>query len=428
MGKKCVAVLSIAMGSGMSLSWRSKPPPKGPEEVVEIVSASNVPKADIVSESDPYVLFYVVNEAGNPIGQRCKTLVRSDTPSPVWHAVRSVGPVPADASLHLVLLDDDVQNDEKIGTVTVCLADLPTGVEKTLEVTFAKAFRSSPKCELTIMRRIPGAPVRKTVFVIRHGESKWNAAQQQMNYVEMLGDFDHPLNIEGIQQASALNKKIHNALANIAKEPNKSVQQALNAFKSAKAFFCSPFTRAMETCLIALLKLENLEGNGLKLLSTAREVKNTLGLDTVGVATGPDIVKRVFEMLKADVDPEILAHLESRVREKIHTYDCQNPWWTRVKDTEDDLTKRFYDFSCTLRFEQSDSVVVVGHSLFFQGMLRRYLSDEFKQRRGSEMEPTAHALTRRKLSNAGCLKLDMDFSQDTPSITGAMLMFDSKLV
>ena len=40
----------------------------------------------------------------------------------------------------------------------------------------------------------------KTVFLIRHGESRWNKAQHDLNLAGMAGDNDHPLNLQGIEQ------------------------------------------------------------------------------------------------------------------------------------------------------------------------------------------------------------------------------------
>ena len=50
-----------------------------------------------------------------------------------------------------------------------------------------------------------GGEVRRTIFLIRHGESKWNEAVKEKN-VAAMAHHDHPLNEEGIRQAEALNK------------------------------------------------------------------------------------------------------------------------------------------------------------------------------------------------------------------------------
>jgi hypothetical protein len=49
-------------------------------------------------------------------------------------------------------------------------------------------------------------PRRKTFFLIRHGQSKWNEAQAKMNIKGLL-DYDHALTEVGINQARDLNQR-----------------------------------------------------------------------------------------------------------------------------------------------------------------------------------------------------------------------------
>ena len=50
-----------------------------------------------------------------------------------------------------------------------------------------------------------GASSQKTLYLVRHGESKWNEAQSDVNLVNMMKTVDHPLNGTGIEQANKLN-------------------------------------------------------------------------------------------------------------------------------------------------------------------------------------------------------------------------------
>lgn len=49
-------------------------------------------------------------------------------------------------------------------------------------------------------------PLYRTFFVIRHGESKWNEAQEKIHIAGMLNK-DHPLTEDGINQALTLNAR-----------------------------------------------------------------------------------------------------------------------------------------------------------------------------------------------------------------------------
>jgi hypothetical protein len=54
---------------------------------------------------------------------------------------------------------------------------------------------------------LSGAPPRrKTFFLIRHGQSKWNLAQSRINIAGML-DKDHALTELGIRQSQQLNSR-----------------------------------------------------------------------------------------------------------------------------------------------------------------------------------------------------------------------------
>ena len=50
-------------------------------------------------------------------------------------------------------------------------------------------------------------PHRKTFFLIRHGESKWNEAQSKINIGGMILDRDHGLTEQGMKQAAELNQR-----------------------------------------------------------------------------------------------------------------------------------------------------------------------------------------------------------------------------
>lgn len=45
---------------------------------------------------------------------------------------------------------------------------------------------------------------KKTIYLIRHGESVWNKAQKDKDAVAMLSAKDHPLNKAGKEQAEGL--------------------------------------------------------------------------------------------------------------------------------------------------------------------------------------------------------------------------------
>ena len=84
------------------------------------------------------------------------------------------------------------------------------------------------------------------------------------------------------------------------------------------------------------------------------------------------------------------------------------------------VSARFHDFLSCMEFTEfgNTTAIVVGHSLFFRELCRRYISPAL-ERSNPEL---AADLKRHKLSNASCLAIDVDFDQDIPHIVNAELM------
>ena len=79
-----------------------------------------------------------------------------------------------------------------------CVVELSQGAPQGKNPNFSVTLRRVFSCE--------PAPLYRTFFMIRHGESKWNEAQAKINITGML-DKDHALTEDGINQACALNAR-----------------------------------------------------------------------------------------------------------------------------------------------------------------------------------------------------------------------------
>jgi len=248
----------------------------------------------------------------------------------------------------------------------------------------------------------------KTLFLIRHGESKWNAAQENTNIGAML-HFDHGLNMEGIEQAKKLNQ-----LWKQARDKGDLSSPFVKSFLSDKAHvFASPFTRASETALIALQGHPAIQSQ-LRLLWTIRETKGLGGLDTVGKCVGDEIAARVSSELNEVIPNE--------AKEYIVPFEvgaCVTAWWTpgEIKDTHKMLDERYHDLICTLTYSSFDTAILVGHSLFFRNFCQRYVGETLKLKD----RKFAKSLTSEKIENAACLALGFDC--DTRQIVAAEFMF-----
>jgi len=193
------------------------------------------------------------------------------------------------------------------------------------------------------------------------------------------------------------------------------------------AVYASPLTRAVQTALLALHDHPSVAKWGMKLLQSAREVKANLGgLDSVGKYTGARIHEKAVEMIKGstvvrageyDAAPLERVGMDSR--------DVTNDWWTseRDMDSEADLEERMRDFMASVMLGPARTVIVVGHSLFLVALCRRFLGTGYLEH---EAVLSKSDLREKKMSNAGCMCLDLKYSDYEVEITRANFMFGSE--
>ena len=400
---------------------------------VEVVRASNCPRADIQSESDPYCLLQVTDAAGRPKGRPFRTAAKLDSPHPTWreHAFFYVHPAPGDL-LALRVVDLNLgTSDTGLASLAIPLETLadPAGFHKSLTLELAPRRKElqakiEPGKPFSVeLRPLPlrfsAARITRRVFFVRHGESMWNEATEQRELGKMLAN-DHPLSEVGIRQARRLRELWQASAAS--SEPR---------FLEAAHMFCSPLTRALQTCMIAMhghpLFAQDAAAPSLHLLATAREVKTVVGLDTIGVACGQSaILSRVHQATAPFLPLDQLVPAA-----QVDAFQAADKWWCEGKENKADMEHRWRSFLNTLVFfpsglliPPSASLIVVGHSLFLRDFCRKYLAP-FRQ------DLAAFGL--QKLSNAGCVALDLEWNpslhqSDSPAIYDIRLLFGSTLL
>ena len=309
-------------------------------------------------------------------------------------------------------------------TATATTASIPTPCANSTSNTAAFCQLVSPlhsgkrrhrPCQIW-MRRVLPKEENKIIFLVRHGQSLWNKACVDRALHRMISQVDHPLDVVGIEQARQLAarwKKI------ASREAGGEYEQE---FLRAEQVYSSPMTRALQTAIVSLRDHPCVRKQGIKLLPRVREIKRSFAMDTVGVARGKCVVERAFTLLNK-TSPTPLGEMNA-LQSLIDTAEVQPVWWTRLGglDSERDLKERMHDLLCRLRYSNAKTSILVGHSLFFREFLRKYLSHDFLSR-----QPTlAHQLRNHKLSNAGVLRLRLDWSSKQ-CISDAQLVFESKL-
>jgi len=187
--------------------------------------------------SDCFCLASLVDAGGKIVATSVKTDVCWNCLDPQFHTFVSFPVVPeADDSIRVEVWDKDTTTfNDAVGTATGTLATLTEARGGSVNLVLAAARKVMPRgpgdMTLTVrwvstkvmadsggaateaaMGGIAGTPgagaagsgggevVKQTLFVIRHGESKWNEAQEHHDVGAMLRSVDHELDAVGIEQ------------------------------------------------------------------------------------------------------------------------------------------------------------------------------------------------------------------------------------
>jgi hypothetical protein len=183
---------------------------------IEVVKAKHVPRCDVFSPSDPFVQCYISVEHDGKIhrvSEISTTSIRQDTEEPIWHYFTNLNCTPPDSSfLSINLYDADFDDNAVLktrtllGSTQIPIADLVHDDTRSypLELKLKKVVKEDISdfsiCLRRIFREKP-PPKLKTFFILRHGESKWNQAEDEKNIPALIA-FDHPLTAKGIAQVS----------------------------------------------------------------------------------------------------------------------------------------------------------------------------------------------------------------------------------
>jgi len=301
-----------------------------------------------------------------------------------------------------------------IGVAEVELSALEIdGPPSELAISTVKQFRDSKPPTVRVQRvAFGGIPTRKVLYIVRHGESVWNQAQACNNYGAMLGDTDHPLNQQGRTQAEGLQASL------------SAGGSDADALMASELVMCSPLTRAVQTCLIGLAPMLTQRPDVPLLLNpNLREKRNFGGMDSSGKWHGNALAQNVREaMLELYSDaPTEGQRLSAPQLDLTHV---QDKWWLDSKENKDQVAARITELLAQVRFRPEGSIVLVGHSHYFRELLHHSM-DASCTLHGSHEPRTA--LSKKKLSNGGVARLQVDFERENP-IVGVELLFGTELV
>ena len=371
------------------------------------------------------VLMWLADASGEPLGPIAEWPARRGV-NPMWNSARLLTQTHATADGSPARLRIELWGNMEDGSRTLVAGPAIFAPEKVpMRETPISMHRSDPRAASRHFNPVPSATLlfkalapippslglafqRKTLFLIRHGESKWNAAKRHHNVYKLMKENDHPLNEAGYRQACILQKALRAALAAPPAEgaPLSAAQQMANA----GAFWASPLTRALQTALVGLLPILE-HGKTLELRANAREKKNFAGMDCIGLATGAKCFARALAELKgldqSDGGPG-RAELDALSRLSVDPGEVEEEWWTKGADAESDSSAemRLDELLHQAEHCAADKIVMVGHSHFYREFFRRYLHPTYWH-----TDPLYSKLLQTKsIPNCSVVCCDVDFS------------------
>ena len=392
------------------------------------------------------VVMWMVSASGEPLGPVAEWPARKGL-SPLWNSARSVvqnaassDGSPARLRIELWGVMDDSSKWLLAGPVEFPSAKLPTRPTSIAMHRWdpTQAAKTATKMQFVVKNTVPPAnialhallplgglpfvPKRMTVFFVRHGESRWNAAKRGHNVYKMVREHDHPLNEQGYRQALGLQQVLAYVMSSSRSSTigstdgafsalTPAAQQAVQQMASAGACWASPLTRAVQTAIVALSPVLEQGKRTLELKTNVREKKNFGGLDSIGRVCGAECYMRALRELRnldaADGGPA-LADVQSISNLSVDTVEVEEEWWTASASAEDSksLDERLQELLHQLEHASSDRIIVVGHSHYYQALFKRFLHPSFFQRDAA----LARMLQTKSVPNCAVVKCELDFS------------------
>lgn len=241
----------------------------------------------------------------------------------------------------------------------------------------------------------------RTVYIVRHAESRWNAAWRRLNVAAMLSERDHGLTVAGADQSVAL------AGALLAGPISLASPGALVA--------SSPLCRALQTATIALCAAGLPSPAPVLVLPCARESGGRLGFgrDSAGTPIG-SLVANLLAELRASGARATASKLRAGELgldlSRLRALPCAGgSWWLPLESAADKRARLRRLLAELFRLAASDEdgvrprVVLVSHSYVLRDLLREHV-DERAPFAASEAR---RRLARKSVPNCAVLALEL---------------------
>lgn len=261
----------------------------------------------------------------------------------------------------------------------------------------------------------------RTVYLVRHAESRWNAAWRRLNIAAMMTERDHGLTVAGVDQSSSL------AGALLARPIALASPGAVLA--------SSPLCRALQTATIALCASGVPSPAQIIVLPDARESGGRLGFGRDSAGTPVEtLVDNLLNELRASGAKKAAAKLRrgeiALDLSRLCALECKGrTWWLPLETAAGKRARLRRLLAELFRLAESGDgavaprVVVVSHSYLIRDLLREHV-DEGAPFAASEARAR---LARKTVSNCAVLALELasvggNGGDEAPRIVSARLL------
>lgn len=263
---------------------------------------------------------------------------------------------------------------------------------------------------------------RVVVYLVRHGQSRWNEAQKRRDVVGLVRGVDHQLTGIGVRQARALSSHLCDLATSGSVAPSSSSDtDDLGDILGADAVWSSPLSRALQTALLGmtpvLMRQKPTASPALPplvLKPVLREKKNLGGLDTIGSCRGHACVDRALRLFGRSITQAEQAGMR---RVEVDSTEAEHRWWSSGVETRSAVRRRIRQLLAEIQGSPHQSIVLVGHSHYFRELFRLCLNA------GCVPDEQAEGLRRKKIGNCDVARCELDFSLDAERVISRVTVF-----
>ncbi|KAG8468236.1 hypothetical protein KFE25_013319 [Diacronema lutheri] len=241
----------------------------------------------------------------------------------------------------------------------------------------------------------------RTVYIVRHAESRWNAAWKRLNVAAMMAERDHGLTVVGVDQSASLAGVL--------------VGLPISLGAPGAILAASPLCRALQTAAIALCAAGVHSPSSILVLPDARESGGRLGFGRDSAGTPVD---ELVDNLVAELRGSGARVAASQLRRgelaldlrRLRALQCTGrSWWLPLESAADKrarlrrLLAELFQLASGGEDGVQPRVVLVSHSYVLRDLLLEHVDESAPFARSE----ARLALVRRSVPNCAVLALDL---------------------